>query len=67
MKLLGMSFDRDIPASEMPSSPPTRFSVTSGRSTHGSVWLCIVFTLPNCARIFPTFRSSPAGSDVNVM
>ena len=38
--------------------------MTSGRSVHGSTWLCSVLTLPNAARILPTFVSRPPGSDV---
>ena len=41
--------------------------MTSGVSTHGSTWLCIVLTLPNCAFILPTFSSTPPGSVGNVM
>ena len=63
----GISFDSDNPLSEIPSSPPTRFSVTSGRSAVGIACVCSVFTLPNCARILPTFSSRLPGSDVNVM
>ena len=37
-------------------------TVTSGRSVHGDTWLCIVFTLPNAARTFPTLASKPPGS-----
>ena len=53
-----------MPASLIPSSPPTRLPVTSGRSAHGSTWLCSELTLPNAARILPTLVSSPPGSDV---
>ena len=41
--------------------------MTSGRSAQGSTWLCSELTLPNAARILPTFVSSPPGSDVRVM
>ncbi len=51
----------------MPSSPPTRSWVTSGRSVQGITWLCIWFTLPKEARILPTFSSRFAGRDVKVM
>ena len=49
------------PASSMPSSPPTRFWVTSGRSVQGSTWLCSVLTFPKAARILPTFNCEPGG------
>jgi hypothetical protein len=63
---LEISLATDNPASEIPSSPPTRLFVTSGRSVHGSTWLCVAFTLPNAARILPTLASRPPGSYVNV-
>ena len=63
----GISFETDSPASEMPSSPPTRLRVTSGRSVHGRTCVCIVFTLPNCPRILPPLTSRPPGRLVNVM
>ena len=50
-----------MPASARPSSPPVRFVVTSGRSTHGSVCGCCAFTLPKASRIFPTFVEEAAG------
>ena len=40
--------------------------MTSGRSVHGSTWLCIVLTLPNAARIFPILVNRPPGSAVSV-
>ena len=61
-----VSFETEMPLSLMPSSPPTRLRVTSGRSVHGRTWLCIWLTLPNALRILPTFTSRPPGSDVNV-
>src|SRR5262245_43042469 len=63
---LRISFETEMPLSLIPSSPPTRLRVTSGRSVQGSTWLCIWLTLPKALRILPTFTSKPAGSDVNV-
>ncbi len=51
----------EIPESARASSPPSRFVVTSGRSTNGSVWLWRAFTLPKASRILPTFIRSPPG------
>jgi hypothetical protein len=63
----GINRATENPASPMPSSPFTRFWVTSGRSAHGITWLCSVFTFPNAARIFPAFTSNPPGNAGNVM
>ena len=49
-----------------PLHRPTRLLVTSGRSVHGSTWLCSVLTLPNAARILPTCTSRPPGMAGNV-
>ena len=56
----------EIPASSMPSSPPTRLSVTMGRSVQGMTWLCIWLTLPNEARILPTLTRKFPGREVKV-
>ena len=58
--------ETETPASLIPSSPPTRLLITSGRSTQGSVWLCIMLTLPNADRILPALTTIP-GNDVKVM
>ena len=36
--------------------------MTSGRSAHGSAWVCSAFDLAERARILPTFASKPPGS-----
>ena len=44
-----------------PSSPPSRFCITSGSSTHGSACACSVLTLPICSLELADLRQQPAG------